>query len=160
MNAQTKFTHFLLRLINAKKLVSKTVLHPSRSKKFNYPRQLKKYQSDQFLVHKRNVVTFSSTRNASNKHIIFLHGGAYTAAAQRFCRRRWMSLELNRFSLIDRTVFIRFLKAVAQLASRRASSSAIADMFTVQTEFWREMGLFKQRGFDDGFFFIYQVIDG
>jgi hypothetical protein len=52
------------------------------------------------------------------------------------------------------------LKSVAQLAPRRASSSAIADMFTVLTEFWREMGLLKVGGINDGFFFIYQVING
>ena len=88
------------------------------------------------------------------------NGGANTTGAQRFCSRRLMSLELNRFFLINRTVFIRFFKTAAQFAPCSTSSPAIADMFTVQTEFWREMGLFKQVGFDDGFFFIYQVING
>ena len=88
------------------------------------------------------------------------NGGANTTGAQRFCSRRLMSLELDRFSLINRTVFIRFFKAAPQFAPYRTPSPAIADMFTVQTEFWGEMGLFKEWGFNDGFFFFHQVING
>ena len=88
------------------------------------------------------------------------NGGANTTGAQRFCSRRLMAFELNRFSPENRTVFIRFFKAAPQFATCRTSSPAIGGMITVQTEFWREMGLFKQWGFNDGFFFIYQVING
>lgn len=79
MDSQTKFTFFLLKLVNAKKLASKSVLHPKRAKKFKFPHRLKKYHHDSFLVQNRNVVTFASTEAASNQHIVFLHGGAYTA---------------------------------------------------------------------------------
>ena len=79
MDAPTKFTHFLLKLVNAKKLASKSVLHPKRAKRFSYPRQLKKFQIDHFFIQNRNVVTFSSINHTAGKHIIFLHGGAYTA---------------------------------------------------------------------------------
>ena len=88
------------------------------------------------------------------------NGGADTTGAQRFCSRRLMPFELNRFALVNRTVFIRFFKAAPQFAPGCTSSPAIADMFAIQAEFRREMGLFKQRGVNDGFFFIYQVIDG
>ncbi len=79
MNAQTRFTYYLLKLVNAKKLASKAVLHPKRSKQFSYPKRLKKYQIDRFQVHNREVVTFSSISPTKGKHIVFLHGGAYTA---------------------------------------------------------------------------------
>ena len=79
MDAQTKFTHLLLKLVNAKKLASRSVLHPKRAKRFNYPGRLKKYQIDHFLVQNRIVVTFSPKTNTTKKHIVFLHGGAYTA---------------------------------------------------------------------------------
>lgn len=78
MDAQTKFTHYILKLVQAKKLASKSILHPKRAKQFNYPRRLGKYQLNRFLVQNRNVVTFSSKPNTTNKHIVFLHGGAYT----------------------------------------------------------------------------------
>jgi hypothetical protein len=71
-----------------------------------------------------------------------------------------MPFELNRFAPVNRTVFIRFFEAAPQFAPCRTSSPAIGDMFTVHTEFWCEMGLFKQWGFNDGFFFSYQVING
>ena len=88
------------------------------------------------------------------------NSGANTAGTQRFCSRRLMAFKLNRFSLIYRTVFIRLFKAAAQLAPGSTSSPAIGDIFTAHTELWREMGLLKQWGFNDGFFFIYQVING
>jgi acetyl esterase/lipase len=78
MDAQTKFTHFLLKLINAKKLASKTMLRPKRAKQFKFPQRLKKYQIDRFLVQNRNVITFNPLNRPVEKHIIFLHGGAYT----------------------------------------------------------------------------------
>ena len=88
------------------------------------------------------------------------NGGANAAGAQRFCSRRLMPFELNRFTPVNRTVFIRFFKAAPQFAPCCTASPAIGDVITVQTEFWREMGLLKQGGINDGFFFIYQVIDG
>ncbi|HSO86589.1 MAG TPA: alpha/beta hydrolase [Draconibacterium sp.] len=78
MDAQTRFTHFLLKLVDAKKLASNTMLQPKRAKEFNYPNRLKKYQIDSFLAQNRNVITFGSTNQSLQKHIIFLHGGAYT----------------------------------------------------------------------------------
>lgn len=83
MDAKTKFTHFVLKLVNAKKLASKTMLLPKRSKQFKFPRRLKKYKVEQFLVHRRNVVTFTSHNTTTNKHIIFLHGGGYTVEVQK-----------------------------------------------------------------------------
>jgi len=78
MDTQTKFTYCLLKLVNAKKLASKLILHPKRAKRFNYPRRLRKYQINRLLVQNHNVVTFSSKPNTPGKHIVFLHGGAYT----------------------------------------------------------------------------------
>ena len=78
MDVQTKFTFKLLKLVNAKKLASKAILHPKRTKQFKYPRRLKKYQIDRFLVHNHHVITFCSINNTSEGHIVFLHGGAYT----------------------------------------------------------------------------------
>lgn len=83
MDAKTKFIHLLLKLVNAKKLASKTMLHPKRSKQLKFPSRLKKYKDDQFLVHQRNVVTFTSHNTTTNKHIIFLHGGGYTVEVQK-----------------------------------------------------------------------------
>lgn len=82
MDAQSKFTFFLLKLVNAKKLASKTLLKPKRSKQFKFPRRLKKYKVEQFLVQQRNVVTFASNTATGNKHIVFLHGGGYTVEVQ------------------------------------------------------------------------------
>ena len=79
MDAQTKFTHLLLKLVNAKKMASKSVLKPTRAKQFSFPKRLKKYQIDHFLVQNRAVLTFSSNANEAKNHIVFLHGGAYTA---------------------------------------------------------------------------------
>lgn len=78
MDAQTKFTFRLLRLVNAKKMASNMMLKPKRAKQFRYPRSLKKYQIDSFQIQNRTVVTFSSTNQSTGKHITFLHGGAYT----------------------------------------------------------------------------------
>jgi len=78
MDAQTKFTFYILKLVKAKKLASKTILHPKRSKRFDYPHRLRKYQIDRFLVQNRTVITFSANPNTTGKHIVFLHGGAYT----------------------------------------------------------------------------------
>ncbi len=90
MDAKTKFTFFLLKLVNAKKLASKMMLQPKRSKKFKFPRRLKKYQHDQFLVHKRNVVTLASNTDTINKHIVFIHGGGYNAEVQN---QHWWMVE-------------------------------------------------------------------
>jgi len=78
MDAQTKFTFYILKLVKAKKLASKAILHPKRAKQFKYPPRLRKYQIDWFLLQNRNVITFSSKSNITGKHIVFLHGGAYT----------------------------------------------------------------------------------
>ncbi len=90
MDAQTKFTFFLIKLVRAKKLVDKTLLQPKRAKKFKFPRRLNKYKHDQFLVHNRNVVTFASSAAKSNKHIVYLHGGGYTAEVQK---QHWWLVE-------------------------------------------------------------------
>ncbi len=104
MDAQTKFTHFLLRLVNAKKLASKKLLNPKRSKLFKFPHRLKKYTVEQFLVHRRHVVTFASHTTTTNKHIIFLHGGGYTVEVQN--SHWWLMEKLvkktgNKLSFID-----------------------------------------------------------
>ena len=83
MDVKTRFTHFLLKLVHAKKLASMSVLHPTRAKKFGYPKRLKKYQIDNFLIQNRTVVTFRSSAAYQGKHIIFLHGGAYTAEVKK-----------------------------------------------------------------------------
>ncbi|WP_346858024.1 alpha/beta hydrolase [uncultured Draconibacterium sp.] len=90
MDAQTKFTFFLLKLVNAKKMASKMMLQAKRSRKFKFPRRLKKYKVDEFIVHRRNVVTFSSHSSTTNKHIVFLHGGGYTVEVQK---NHWWMVE-------------------------------------------------------------------
>jgi len=104
MDAQTKFTFFLLKLVRAKKLVDRTLLQPKRAKKFKFPRRLNKYKHDQFLMHNRNVVTFASSAAKSNKHIVYLHGGGYTAEVQK--QHWWLVEQLlkksaNKLSFID-----------------------------------------------------------
>lgn len=104
MDAKTKFTFFLLKLVHAKKRVDKTLLQPKRAKKFKFPRRLNKYKHDQFLVHNRNVVTFASSAAKSNKHIVYLHGGGYTAEVQK--QHWWLVEQLvkksaNKLSFID-----------------------------------------------------------
>ncbi|MCY1723306.1 alpha/beta hydrolase [Prolixibacteraceae bacterium Z1-6] len=104
MDAQSKFTFFLLKLVDAKKLASKTLLHPKRSKQFKFPHRLKKYLHEQFLVHRRNVVTFASNAATSSKHIVFLHGGGYTVEVQN--GHWWLVEQLvkksaNKLSFID-----------------------------------------------------------
>ena len=104
MDAQTRFTYFLLKLVNAKKLAGKTLLKPKRSKKFKSPHRLKKYLLDQFLVHQRNVVTFASHSTTTNKHIVFLHGGGYTIEVQK--SHWWLMEQLikktaNKLSFIE-----------------------------------------------------------
>ena len=78
MDSKTRFTFFLLKLVKAKKLASKMMLQPKRAKEFSYPERLKKYQVDRFLVQGRNVVTFGPLNQPTEKHIVFLHGGAFT----------------------------------------------------------------------------------
>jgi acetyl esterase/lipase len=78
MDAQTRFTFALLKLVNAKKLASKTMLRLKRAKQFSYPPRLENYQIDRFLIQNRNVITFNPLNRPAEKHIIFLHGGAYT----------------------------------------------------------------------------------
>ncbi len=81
MDAQTKFTHALLKRFNAKKLATKALLNPERTGNFLSSNSLNKYQCDQFFVNNKNVVTFASNKNNGNKHIFFLHGGGYTTEA-------------------------------------------------------------------------------
>lgn len=91
MDKQTKFINFSLKLINAKKLASKSFLNPKRSKKFKFPNKLKKeFKTTQFLVDNRNVVTLEPKINRQNKHIIFLHGGAYSVEANA---SHWWAIE-------------------------------------------------------------------
>ena len=79
MNAQTKFIHFVLKTVNAKKIATKGFIKPRRSRKFHYPNRLKRgLKTDQFLVNNRNVVTFEPGDRTVNKHIFFLHGGGYS----------------------------------------------------------------------------------
>lgn len=91
MDKQTKFFNNTLKLINAKKLVSKTFLNPKRTKKFKFPNKLKKeFKTTQFLLAERNVVTLEPKLNRQNKHIIFLHGGAYCVEANA---SHWWAIE-------------------------------------------------------------------
>lgn len=82
MIINTKLLHFLLKIFGAKKVVTRMLLKPSRSKTFKIPNSLKKgFHTEQFLVKDRNVVTCIPKKLPVNKHLFFLHGGAYTAEA-------------------------------------------------------------------------------
>ncbi len=82
MILHTKLLHYILKNFDAKKIASRRFLKPTRSKAFNYPKSLKKgLQTDQFLVKNRNVVTFELKDLSVNKHLFFLHGGAYAVEA-------------------------------------------------------------------------------
>jgi len=82
MILNTKLLHFILKIFCAKKMVTRKFLKPSRSKTFKVPNSLiKEFQTEQFLVNDRNVVTFIPEKFSVNKHLFFLHGGAYAAEA-------------------------------------------------------------------------------
>ncbi len=81
MDTKAKFLFFILKLIRAKKLATKTILSPKRAKKFSYPRRLKKYESQRFLVGRKHVITFQQAKKAKH-HLVFLHGGALTVEMQ------------------------------------------------------------------------------
>ena len=82
MNIPTRLLHFILKLVGAKKIAMKGILNPHRSKEFRIPRFLKKeFHTVQSVVNNSELVTFSIRGKALSKHIIFLHGGAYTAEA-------------------------------------------------------------------------------
>lgn len=82
MDFQTRFFHYILKGINAKKRATVAILHPRRRKSFQYPASLKKFRPEMFFVNDRAVVTFISAENENSLHIIFLHGGAFTAEEQ------------------------------------------------------------------------------
>jgi len=78
----TKLLHFTLKIFCAKKIATRKFLKPSRSKTFKIPNSLNKgFPTEQFLVKNRNVVTFIPKKLTANKHLFFLHGGAYAAEA-------------------------------------------------------------------------------
>ena len=79
----TKLLHFGLKIFPAKKIATKQFLKPTRSKSLNVPNSLKKgFRTEQFLVKNRNVVTFIPKKVSENKHLFFLHGGAYAVEVQ------------------------------------------------------------------------------
>lgn len=74
----TRLLHFSLKVFPVKRIATKQFLKPSRSKSFKIPNSLKKaFRTEQFLVKNRNVVTFIPRNGSENKHLFFLHGGAY-----------------------------------------------------------------------------------
>ena len=82
MILHSKQFFLILKIVNARKIVNRSLLKPKRSKKFKFPKRLKKrLDSDQLLVQNRDVVTFKSKDISIDKHILFLHGGAYVAEA-------------------------------------------------------------------------------
>jgi len=83
MNIPTELFHYILKLFNAKKFVTKILLKPARSIGFKYPKKLRrKFITNEFLVRNRYVVTFKPKVESVSGHIVFLHGGAYTVEAQ------------------------------------------------------------------------------
>jgi len=99
MILHTKLLHFFLKIFYAKKIATRSLLKPSRSKTFKMPVSLRKgLLSDQFLVKNRNVVTFDPRKPSLNKHLFFLHGGAYAAEARP---SHWRVIE----QLIKKTFF-------------------------------------------------------
>jgi len=82
MTLKTQFIHFVFKMINIKKVVSKEFRNPKRAKLFKFPTSLSKQQEvHQFQIANREVVTFQPKTPTSNQHIIFLHGGGYAAEA-------------------------------------------------------------------------------
>lgn len=74
--------HAALKISGAKRFAAKKYLKPGRSKTFTFPKDLaKELQVDLFLVKNRNVVTFTPKKFSGNKHLFFLHGGAFTVEA-------------------------------------------------------------------------------
>jgi epsilon-lactone hydrolase len=99
MILNTKLLYFILRRFNAKRIATRAFLKPTRSERFNFPNRLKKvFISNQFLVKNRSVVTFEPKNSSANKHLFFLHGGAYAAEATS---AHWRMIE----DLIKNTFF-------------------------------------------------------
>lgn len=99
MNIPTELFHYILKLFNAKKFVTKILLKPARSKGLKYPKRLRrKFLTDHFLVKNRAVVTYKPRNESGNGHIFFLHGGAYTVEVQS---GHWKFIEY----LIQKTSF-------------------------------------------------------
>jgi len=99
MILNTKLLFFILRRFNGKKIATKRFLKPTRSKRFKFPNRLKKvFIADQFLVKNRSVVTFEPRNSSVNKHLFFLHGGAFAAEATS---SHWRMIEY----LIKNTLF-------------------------------------------------------
>jgi len=67
-----------LDVFNFKKMVEKSLVHPTRRKKpFNLSRYEKSFQVSQFQLMGKSVVTFTPKGIVSTIHILFFHGGAY-----------------------------------------------------------------------------------
>ena len=105
MILNTKRFYLILKIANAKKIVTRSLIKPKRSRKFKFPKRLNKgLDSDRFLVQNRNVVTFKSKDRSIDKHIFFLHGGAYVAEAKSVHWRMVENLVKNtscKLSFID-----------------------------------------------------------
>ena len=78
MSTQAKFITFFLGLSNAKKMVEKSFLNPSRSNKSIITNNLlKNFNVSEFKILGKSVVTVQPKTTVTNTHVLFFHGGAY-----------------------------------------------------------------------------------
>ena len=80
MITNEKIIESILFAINMKKTISETMLNPKRTCKFSKPPKkfYRKYEIDEFSVQGRKCFTLKLDA-APKKHIVFLHGGGYSA---------------------------------------------------------------------------------
>lgn len=89
ISSEAKFINSILRFIQLKKWVN--YAEPHRSKKVSVPGFImKKFTVQAEVINDKLVATISPKKNASVKHIFFLHGGAYV---QECSRLHWNFIE-------------------------------------------------------------------
>lgn len=82
ISTQAKAIHLIMKILMTKKLLGIAVKHPPRTKGEIVPKSMKsKFDVSTIVVDGRQVVTMKSKQKASQKHILFLHGGAYILGA-------------------------------------------------------------------------------
>ncbi|MBN2444440.1 MAG: alpha/beta hydrolase [Spirochaetales bacterium] len=78
ISRKTKLFNLMFRIIKPKTFLNKLMKNPSRSKKDLVPKKI--YNNFNVTIMKvlgKSVVTIQPKKNIRNKHIIYLHGGAY-----------------------------------------------------------------------------------
>lgn len=82
ISMQARTISFILKILMARKLLGIAIKHPPRTKGDIVPKSMKaKFDVRSIVVDGKQAVTMKPKQNASHKHILFLHGGAYIMAA-------------------------------------------------------------------------------